>query len=79
MGRRRKDKAELKANAALKVLRGEQTMVALSAGYNAQPNLVATRKRQANESIVDVFTSGGKKRETERDADSWTRSLRSAS
>mgnify|MGYP000234667673 CR=1 FL=1 len=69
MAKRRKYPAELKAKVALDALRGEQTMAELSARYNVHPNLIANWKKQAKESLVDVFNGGGAKRDAQHEAE----------
>ncbi len=69
MAKRRKYPAELKAKVALEALRGEQTLAQLSARYNVHPNLIATWKRQAKGSLVDVFNGGGQKRDAQHEAE----------
>jgi transposase len=69
MAKRRKYPAELKAKVALEALRGEQTLAELSSRYNVHPNLIATWKRQAKESLVDVFTGGGQKRDAQHETE----------
>ena len=69
MAKRRKYPAELKAKVALEALRGEQTMAELSARYNVHPNLIANWKKQAKESLVDVFSGGGAKRDAQHETE----------
>jgi len=69
MAKRRKYPAELKAKVALEALRGEQTLAELSAKYNVHPNLITTWKRQAKESLVDVFAGGAEKRNAQHEAE----------
>jgi transposase-like protein len=54
VAKRRKNSAELKAKVALEALRGEQTLAELSARYNAHPNLIASWKERARESLTLV-------------------------
>ncbi len=69
MAQRRKYPAELKAKVALEALRGEQTLAELSAKYNVHSNLIATWKRQANESLVDIFAGGAERRDAQHEAE----------
>ena len=68
MAKRRKYSAELKAKVALEALRGEQTLAELSARYNVHPNLITNWKRQAREGLIEVFTGGGQRKDSEHDA-----------
>ena len=69
MAKRRKYSAELKAKVALEALRGEQTLAELSARYNVHPNLITNWKRQAREGLVEVFTGGGQRKDSEHEAE----------
>ncbi len=66
---RRKYPAELKAKVALEALRGEQTLAELSARYNVHPSLIANRKKQARESLVDIFSGKGQRKDAEHEAE----------
>ena len=59
--KRRKYPAELKARVALEALREEQPITQIASRYGVHANLVTNWKRQARESLVDVF-SGSKER-----------------
>jgi len=67
MAKRRKYSAELKAKVALEALRGEQTLAELSSRYNVHPNLITNWKKQAREGLVDVFTGGAQRRDSEHE------------
>ena len=69
MAKRRKYSAELKAKVALEALRGEQTLAELAARYNVHPNLITKWKKQAKESLVDIFAGGGQRRDAEHEAE----------
>jgi transposase len=69
MAKRRKYSAELKAKVALEALRGDQTLAELSARYNVHPNLITNWKKQARESLVDVFNGGGQRRDAKHEAE----------
>jgi transposase len=69
MAKRRKYSAELKAEVALEALRGDQTLAELSARYNVHPNLITNWKKQARESLVDVFNGGGQRRDAQHEAE----------
>ena len=69
MAKRRKYPAELKAKVALEALRGEQTLAELSARYNVHPNLITNWKRQAREGLVEIFNSGGQRKDAEHEAE----------
>ena len=69
MAKRRKFSAELKAKVALEALRGEQTLAVLAARYNVHPNLITNWKKQAREGLVDVFTGGSQRRDTEHESE----------
>jgi transposase len=69
MAKRRKYPAELKAKVALEALRGEHTLAELSSKYNVHPNLIASWKKQAKESLVDMFAGGAEKRSAQHEAE----------
>ena len=56
--------AELKANVALEAIRGQKTINQIASEYDVHPNQVGTWKKQALESLPEVF-SGGKARSKE--------------
>ena len=55
MGKRRSFSAQFKAKVALEALVGDQTMAELAAKHNLHPNVIALWKRQARESLPEVF------------------------
>ena len=44
-------------------------MAELSARYNVHPNLIANWKRQARESLVELFNDRGHRKEAEHEAE----------
>ncbi len=69
MAKRRKYSAEMKARVALEALREERTTAELSSRHNVHPNLIAKWKKQARESLVDVFSGGGQKRDAQHEVE----------
>ena len=63
MGTRRNFSAEFKAKVALEALLGDQTLAELAAKHEVHPNMIAQWKRQAKESLPEVFA-----KKTARDA-----------
>lgn len=63
MSKRRKYPAALKAKVALEALREEHTIAEIASRHGIHPNLVTNWKRQAKESMTDVFSGGSKRRE----------------
>ena len=62
MGKRRSFSAQFKAKVALEALVGDQTLAELAAKHHLHPNVIAQWKRQARESLPEVFarkTSSG--------------------
>ena len=55
MAKRRNSSAQFKAKVALEALAGDQTMAELAAKHNLHPNVIAQWKRQARESLPEVF------------------------
>ena len=55
MGKRRSFSAQFKAKVALEALVGDQTLAELAARHNLHPNVIAQWKRQARESLPEVF------------------------
>ena len=55
MAKRRTFSAQFKAKVALGALAGDQTMAELAAKHNLHPNVIAQWKRQARESLPEVF------------------------
>ncbi len=62
MGKRRSFSTQFKAKVALEALVGDLTLAELAAKHNLHPNVIAQWKRQARESLPEVFarkTSSG--------------------
>ena len=55
MAKRRTSSAQFKAKVALEALAGDQTMAEFAAKHNLHPNVIAQWKRQARESLPEVF------------------------
>ena len=55
MGKRRSFSAQFKAKVALEALVGDQTMAELASKHHLHPNMIAQWKRQARESLPEVF------------------------
>ena len=55
MAKRRKFSAEFKARVALEALVGDKTLAELAAKHDVHPNMIAQWKRQAKESLPDLF------------------------
>ena len=60
MAKRRKFTEHFKAKVALEALRGDKTIQEIAARHQVHPNQVSTWKRQAVESMADVFARSGK-------------------
>ena len=58
--KRRAFKKDFKAKVALEALKERKTAAELAADFEITPAQISTWKRQARESIVDVFGSTGK-------------------
>ena len=69
MGIRRKCSAEFKAKVALDALVGDQTLADLAAKHDVHPNMIAQWKRQAKESLPDVFAKKASRGATDREAE----------
>lgn len=67
--KRKKYPAELKAKVALEALREDQPVSQLASKYGVHPNLVANWKRQARESLVEVFSGKSERRESSHEAE----------
>ena len=50
--------AELKARVALEAIRGQKTVNEIASEYEVHPNLVGNWKKQALESLPEVFSTG---------------------
>ena len=69
MGIRRNFSAEFKAKVALEALVGDQTLADLAAKHDVHPNMIAQWKRQAKESLPDVFAKKASRGATDREAE----------
>lgn len=67
--KRKKYPAELKAKVALEALREDQPVSQLASKYGVHANLVTNWKRQARESLVEVFSGKSERREASHDAE----------
>jgi len=66
--KRRRFTAEFKKRVALEALRERDTVQAIASRYEVHPNQVSAWKRQAVESLEEVFSSAGAKRGTDLEA-----------
>lgn len=55
MGTRRNFSAEFKAKVALEALVGDKTLAELASRHDVHPNMITAWKRQAKESLPEVF------------------------
>ena len=69
MAKRRSFSAEFKARVALDALSGAYTMAELAAKYDVHPNMIAQWKRQAKESLPEVFSKKTDRSEADREAE----------
>ena len=69
MGTRRNFSAEFKAKVALEALVGDQTLAELAARHEVHPNMIAQWKRQAKESLPEVFAGKSSRGATDREAE----------
>ena len=69
MGRRRRFSAEFKARVALEALIGDKTLAELAAKHDVHPNMIAQWKRQAKESLPEVFSKKGARGDAAREAE----------
>jgi putative transposase len=60
--------AELKAKVALEAIRGQKTVNEIASQYDVHPNQVGTWKKQALESLPEVFSNGKAKSHEEEQA-----------
>ena len=56
MSKRRTFSAEFKGKVALESLVGDKTLAELSAKHGVHPNMIAAWKRQAKESLPEIFS-----------------------
>ncbi|MCY3687569.1 MAG: transposase [Gammaproteobacteria bacterium] len=66
--KRRRFTAEFKKRVALEALRERDTVQAIASRYEVHPNQVSAWKRQAVESLDEVFSGAGPKRAADREA-----------
>ena len=69
MGKRRTFSAEFKARVALEALVGDKTLAELSARHGVHPNMIAAWKRQAKESMPEIFSKKTSRDEASREAE----------
>ena len=67
--KRRSYPAELKAKVALEALREEATMAELAARYDVHPNLIATWKKTARQTVLVGFSENHARQEASREAE----------
>ena len=66
--KRRRFTAEFKKRVALEALRERDTVQAIAARFEVHPNQVSAWKRQAVESLGEVFSGSGPKRGADQEA-----------
>ncbi len=69
MKKRRSFSAEFKARVALEALAGAQTLAELAAKHDVHPNMIAQWKRQAKESLPELFSKKDDRSEAAREAE----------
>jgi transposase len=69
MANRRKFSAEFKAKVALEALVGDKTLAELAAKHGVHPNMITQWKRQAKESLPDLFAAKPSRGAASRDAE----------
>lgn len=69
MSKRRKFSAEFKARVALEALVGDKTLAELAAKHDVHPNMITQWKRQARESLPDLFSKRASRSEAARDTE----------
>ena len=69
MGTRRNFSADFKAKVALEALVGDKTLSELAAKHGVHPNMIAQWKRQAKDSLPDVFAKKASRGATDREAE----------
>ena len=67
--KRRSYPAELKAKVALEALREEATMAELAARYDVHPNLIATWKKTARQTVLAGFSGNHERQEASRETE----------
>ena len=65
--KRRRFTAEFKARVALEALRGERPIQAIAAKHEVHPNQVTGWKRQAQESLTEVFAGGASRQHADQE------------
>jgi transposase len=69
MAKRRRFSAEYKARVALEALVGDQTLSELAQKHGVHPNMIAAWKRQAKESLPEIFAKGPSPTAADKDAE----------
>ena len=69
MGTRRNFSAEFKAKVALEALVGDRTLAELAARHGVHPNMITQWKRQAKESLPEVFAKKASRGAADREAE----------
>ena len=60
--------AELKAKVALEAIRGQKTVNQIASEYDVHPNQVGTWKKQALQSLPEIFSNGKARLQEEEQA-----------
>ena len=69
MSTRRNFSTEFKAKVALEALVGDKTLAELAAKHDVHPNMITQWRRQAKESLPDVFAKKASRGATDREAE----------
>jgi len=69
MAKRRRFSAEFKARVALEALIGDKTLAELAAKHDVHPNMIAQWKRQAKESLPEIFAKSKSRGEAAREVE----------
>ena len=69
MANRRKFSADFKARVALEALVGDKTLAELAAKHAVHPNMITQWKRQAKESLPDLFAKKATRSAAARDGE----------
>jgi len=69
MAKRRSFSAEFKARVALEALSGAHTLAELAAKHDVHPNMIAQWKRQAKESLPELFAKKKDRSDATREAE----------